>query len=101
MLFRSVERVDEHTVRIDGTFPLDDFNEQFGTSLEHEDYHTVAGYVFDLLGRAAEPGDQVRSDGVRFVVLETEGSRIQRLEVEMGLEPPHFSQVQESAESDS
>jgi len=83
----SVERVDEHTVRIDGTFPLDDFNEQFATTLEHEDFHTVAGYVFHLLGRAAEPGDEVRSDGVRFLVLETEGSRIQRLEVELGLEP--------------
>jgi CBS domain containing-hemolysin-like protein len=83
----SVERVDDSTVRIHGTFPLDDFNEQFGTELEHEDYHTVAGYVFHLLGRAAEPGDEVRSDGLRFRVLETEGSRIQRLEVEMGLTP--------------
>src|SRR5262249_46448458 len=82
----SIERVDENTVRIDGTFPLDDFNEQFHTELEHEDFHTVAGYVFHLLGRAAEPGDEVRSDGLRSRVLETEGSRIQRLEVEMGLE---------------
>src|SRR5207253_3237291 len=40
----SVERVDDNTVRIDGTFPLDDFNEQFQTGLEHEDFHTVAGY---------------------------------------------------------
>ena len=77
-----MERVDETTVRIDGTFPIDDFNETFGMSLEHEDYHTVAGYVFDLLGRAAEPGDEVRTDGLRFKVLEVEGSRIQRLEVE-------------------
>ncbi len=83
----SIERVDESTVRIDGTFPIDDFNEQFGTGLEHEDFHTVAGYVFHLLGRAAEPGDEVRSDGLCFRVLETEGSRIQRLEVQMGLEP--------------
>ena len=83
----SVERVDENTVRIDGTFPLDDFNEQFGTTLEHEDFHTIAGYVFHLLGRAAEPGDEVRTDGLCFRVLETEGSRIQRLEVEMNLEP--------------
>src|SRR5262245_51453496 len=78
----SVERIDETTVRIDGTFPIDDFNETLGTDLEHEDYHTVAGYVFDLLGRAAEPGDEVRTDGLRFTVLEVEGSRIQRLQVE-------------------
>jgi putative hemolysin len=83
----SVERVDETTVRIDGTFPIDDFNETFDASLEHPDYHTVAGYVFGLLGRAAEPGDEVRTDGLCFRVLETEGSRIQRIEVEFGLEP--------------
>ena len=79
----SVERVDERTVRIDGTFSIDDFNEEFGSTLEHEDYHTVAGFVFDLLGRAAAPGDEVQADGVRFTVLEVEGSRIQRLEVEL------------------
>ena len=79
----SVERVDEHTVRIDGTFSIDDFNEEFGSTLEHEDYHTVAGFVFDLLGRAAAPGDEVQADGVRFTVLAVEGSRIQRLEVEL------------------
>ena len=78
----SVERVNATTIRIDGTFPIDDFNEEFGTSLEHEDYHTVAGYVFDLLGRAAAPGDEVRTDGLRLTVLDVEGSRIQRLEVE-------------------
>jgi putative hemolysin len=78
----SVERIDETTIRIDGTFPIDDFNEEFGANLEHEDYHTVAGYVFDLLGRAAKPGDEIRSDTLRFGVVEVEGSRIQRLEVE-------------------
>ena len=78
----SVERVDETTIRIDGTFPIDDFNEEFGTKLEHEDYHTVAGYVFDLIGRAAEPGDEVLTNGLRIAVLEVEGTRIQRLEIE-------------------
>jgi putative hemolysin len=78
----SVERVNETTVRIDGTFPIDDFNEELGTTLEHEDYHTVAGFVFDLIGRAAAPGDEIRSDGLRFTVLDVEGSRILRLEVE-------------------
>ena len=56
----SVERIDENTIRIDGTFPIDDFNEQFGVELPQEDYHTVAGFVFGLLGRGAEPGDEVR-----------------------------------------
>ena len=78
----SVERVSDTVIRIDGTFPIDDFNEQFGTELVQEDFHTVAGFVFDLLGRAAEPGDEVRTNGLRLTVLETSGSRIMRIEVE-------------------
>ena len=77
----SVEQVDEDTVIIDGTFPIDDFNERFRTELSAEDYHTVAGFVFGLLGRAPEPGDDVSHDGMRFDVLEVEGSRILKLGV--------------------
>jgi putative hemolysin len=83
----SIEHVDDNTVRIDGTFPIDDFNEKFRIELPIEDYHTVAGFVFGLLGRAANEGDEVEYDGVRFHVLETEGSRIEKLEVQF-IEPP-------------
>ncbi len=77
----SIERVDEDTIRIDGTFPIDDFNEQFDTGLPQEDYHTVAGFVFGQLGRAAEVGDEVEHGRLRFRVDEIESSRIQRLTV--------------------
>jgi CBS domain containing-hemolysin-like protein len=80
----TVERVDEDTVRIDGTFSIDDFNEEFGTDLPIEDYHTVAGFVFGQLGRAAEPGDEVSHDGTVFRVDSVEGQRIDRLTVTFG-----------------
>jgi putative hemolysin len=84
----SVERVDERTIRIDGVFPIDDFNEQFGQELPQDDYHTVAGFVFGALGRAAESGDEVLHDGLRFHVLDVDGPRIERLEVEFLEEEP-------------
>jgi len=77
----TVERIDADTIRIGGTFPIDDFNERFECSLSDENYHTVAGFVFGLLGRAAEPGDEVSDDGVTFVVDAVEGQRIDRLTV--------------------
>ncbi len=82
----SVERIDERRIRIDGTYTIDDFNEEFATNLEQEDFHTVAGLVFGELGRAAEVGDSVTVDGLQLTVLEVEGSRILRLEVEFGIE---------------
>jgi putative hemolysin len=82
----SIERIDETHIRIDGTYTIDDFNEEFGTELEQEDFHTMAGLVFGELGRAPEVGDAVRSDGLQLSVLEVEGSRIMKIEVEFG---PH------------
>jgi magnesium and cobalt exporter, CNNM family len=77
----SIERVDDDTIRIDGTFPIDDFNEQFATAIPIEDYHSMGGFVFGLLGRAPEAGDTVDYDGLRFDVVEVEGQRILRLAV--------------------
>jgi putative hemolysin len=83
----SIEQVDATTVRIDGTFPIDDFNERFHVDLPIEDYHTVGGFVFGLLGRAAAANDEMDYDGLHFRVLEVEGSRIERLEVRF-IAPP-------------
>jgi magnesium and cobalt exporter, CNNM family len=77
----SIVKVDERTWRIEGTLTLDEFNEQFGTKLESEDYHTMAGFVFGQLGRAPEPRDEVEYEGMRFRVDEVEGSRILRMTV--------------------
>jgi len=79
-----IERVDEDTVRVDGTFNIDDFNTQFETDLPAEDYHTIGGFVFGELGRPAEPGDEVTHDGMVFRVDSVEGQRIEKLTVTFG-----------------
>jgi CBS domain containing-hemolysin-like protein len=76
-----IEQLDDDTYRIDGMFPIDEFNERFGTSLPDEDFHTLAGFVFGQLGRAPQPGDDVEYDGMRFDVLEVDGNRIEKLVV--------------------
>jgi putative hemolysin len=78
----SVQRLADGRVRIHGTYPIDDFNEQFEQQLPQEDYHTVAGFVFGQLGRAAERGDEITYHGLRFEVVDVDGPRIERLEVE-------------------
>jgi Hemolysins and related proteins containing CBS domains len=92
----SIERIDEHTIRIDGTFPIDDFNEQFHNDLPQEDYHTIAGFVFGQLGRGAELDDEVEWGRVRFRVDDVEGSRILKLTVTF--EPDEGSEQPAAAE---
>ncbi len=95
----SVERIDDRRIRIHGTFSIDDFNEQFGSGLPQEDYHTVAGFVFGELGRAPQPGDEVEHDGLRFEVVEVDGQRIERLEVEFSPDEPEGEETPEEATS--
>ena len=85
----SFEQVDDRTIRVDGTFPIDDFNERFDVGMPQEDYHTLAGFVFGQLGRAPESGDEVVWNGLKFGVIDVEGTRIEKLQVEfLPGEPP-------------
>jgi CBS domain containing-hemolysin-like protein len=93
----SIERLEDGRVRVHGTFPIDDFNEQFGVSLPIEDYHTLGGFVFGMLGRAPEPGDEVEHDGIRFTVLTVEGSRIERLEIQLPPQEPNEERLEEAS----
>jgi CBS domain containing-hemolysin-like protein len=76
-----IEQIDDDTYRLDGMFPIDEFNVRFGTELPDEDFHTVGGFVFGQLGRAPEVGDTVEEAGMQFDVLEVDGSRIEKMSV--------------------
>ena len=60
-------RIGRGRVRIGGSFPIEQFNDRFGTDLSDEDYHTVGGFVFGELGRAPLVGDvgQFRRGSIR------------------------------------
>jgi putative hemolysin len=83
----SVQWLNPRTARIHGTFPIDDFSEVFHVELPSEPFHTLAGLVFDRLGRMPKVGDQVQLDGVRLRVLAIKGLRISLLEATFGRPP--------------
>ncbi|HET8979639.1 MAG TPA: hemolysin family protein [Solirubrobacteraceae bacterium] len=86
----SIRWVDARTARIDGTFPLDDFAEQFGVDIPSEPYHTLAGLVLDRLGRLPRVGDAVRVNGLRLRVLAVKGLRVSVIEVAFPRPPARF-----------
>jgi Mg2+/Co2+ transporter CorC len=62
--------------RVEGSFPVEEFNERFGRDLSDDDYHTVGGIVFGELGRAPAVGDSVEVGNVKFDVAAVDGTRI-------------------------
>ena len=79
----TLERLDDGTLRVAGSLTIDDFNEATGTDLPQDDARTLAGLVFNALGRRPQQGDQVAVGGVRLTVEETDSARITRLLVRL------------------
>jgi CBS domain containing-hemolysin-like protein len=65
-----------------GGMDVDDFAAKFEHDLPEGEYTTVGGFVFHLLGRAPEKGDEVEWEGVCFHVARVDGRRIAELTVE-------------------
>ncbi len=78
-----VEVISEDEAIVDARFAIDDLNELFGAEIHNEDFDTVGGFVFSLLGRLAVPGDHVSSveHSLDLEVLSIHGRRIRRVRV--------------------
>jgi len=68
---------------VPGSTHIGELNEHFALTVPDEDYHTIGGYVFGVLGRLPVVGDRVIAGGAIFTVREMEGRRIESLSVDL------------------
>ncbi|MEO6866700.1 MAG: hemolysin family protein [Gaiellales bacterium] len=80
---RPLELISEGHIRVDGKYSVEELNERFGLGLPEDDYLTIGGVVFGLLGQAPHEGDVVRLGGLRMEVVETDGPRIVHVDLIM------------------
>jgi CBS domain containing-hemolysin-like protein len=76
---KEFEYIDEQTIQVDGGMRVEEANEELGLGLPQGDYETVAGFILSLLGRIPREGEQVRYDGMKLVVGEMHGLRIEKI----------------------
>jgi len=84
------QKIDVRTIKFDATMDIEDVNEKFDLDLSTEDYQTIGGYVFGLLGREAEVGDRVEEGNLAFVIDNVNGHKIESLTV---IKKDGFSEV--------
>jgi putative hemolysin len=80
----TVTRLPDGSIRVAGSITIDDLNETIGTDLPQDRSHTVAGLVFDLLGRRPEPGESVTVGGVVLTIQAVDGARIRSVLIRPG-----------------
>lgn len=70
-----------------GSLRIDELNDQFGTNFPEDEFTTLAGMIFEKLGRPAKKGEDILFDDIRFKVLEVSRNRLKRLRVQK-ISPP-------------
>lgn len=78
---KEVEIVDESTFVVAGFTGIDEINELVSAKLESEEFHTIGGFLFGLFGHLPKVGEQLRYHGLRFLIIEMDGRKIEKIKI--------------------
>lgn len=74
-----VERLPGGALRVPGRTAIDEVNEELGIELPADEWDTVGGLVFNLLGKVPDEGETVRFQDLEFRTERVQGQRIVRV----------------------
>jgi CBS domain containing-hemolysin-like protein len=76
-----IDYLDEQTLIVDSKISIDEINETFKISLPEDEFESVGGLIFNLLGRIPKKGDNIEYNGLLFKILEVHNRRIKKVEI--------------------
>ncbi|MQA00499.1 MAG: CBS domain-containing protein [Dehalococcoidia bacterium] len=103
-----VQRISDDEAIVDARMTIDELNDLFASEIHSDDFDTVGGLIFTLLGRLAVPGDEVRTsdnedhdddEALELRVLSILGRRIKKVRVIRAREEARIERVDEPAEA--
>jgi CBS domain containing-hemolysin-like protein len=74
-----MEPVDDHTFRVNGRLSIDEVEELLDLQLPHDEWDTVAGLMYGLLGSVPTQGETVSFEDVTFTAEKVQGRRIAKV----------------------
>jgi CBS domain containing-hemolysin-like protein len=78
-----------------GSTNIGELNSRYELKVPEEEYTTIGGFVFGVLGRLPTVGDHVTAGGASFTVREMEGRRVETLSMEISVPDPQ-TEVEEA-----
>ena len=83
LLEEIVGEIRDTTYRVDGSFKLDDLNDELGTKLESEDNDSVGGLIVERLDRLPKAGDKITIGSVCMFVEKVASNRAESVIVKI------------------
>ena len=75
-------QVTPNTIEVSADTEIEDLNEDYDLNIPNEDFQTIGGYVFGLIGREPEINDIVEDKNITYTVLEMDNRRVSRVRME-------------------
>ncbi len=79
----ALSKINDSTYRVDGSFKLDDLNDELGTKLESEDNDSVGGLIVERLDRLPKAGDKITIGNVWMFVEKVASNRAESVIVKI------------------
>ena len=95
-----IVKIDEYTLNVSSKMNIEDFNEKYDQDIPNEDFQTIGGYVFGLLGREPELNDVVEDKNMTYTITEVEGVKIQRIKIQKNTPFVNQEEIQEENKED-
>lgn len=78
----SVEKMPDGSIVVDAKMIIEDVNEALDVSIPSDDYETIGGYVYGLIGRVPNQGDTAEVDDLIITVEKVQRQRIMKIRIQ-------------------
>ncbi|MCT4621206.1 MAG: hemolysin family protein [Marinisporobacter sp.] len=76
-----IEHLGENSLIVNAKASIEQINEILAVNLPEEEYESIGGFVFNLLGRVPVKGDEIELGDIKIKVLNVQNRRIKQLEI--------------------
>ena len=78
-----IKKIDQNTIEADARTYIDDLNDECDLNLpEDEDYETIGGFVFSLLGYIPKANESFDYENLKFTIASAEARKIKRIKIQ-------------------
>ncbi|WP_255547737.1 hemolysin family protein [Crassaminicella indica] len=76
-----IEHLGENSLIVNAKASIEEINDILKIDLSEEEYESIGGFVFNLLGRVPVKGDEIELGDIKIKVLNVQNRRIKQLEI--------------------
>ena len=96
-----IQEIEDKVYLIEGSMKLDDINDALDTSLDSEDYDSIAGIIIEALDRLPEDGEEVTlKNGIQLKVQGVEQNRIVNVLMTLPDDPEEEEESTDTSETE-